>query len=92
VEVRVAPGDGGVVLTVSDTGTGIPPRSSAVCSSASTAFAASLAATRLRHRPGLVKELTDLHGGEISVLSSEGEGSRFTVWLPVGSGHLPPIR
>ncbi len=31
----------------------------------------------------LVKMVVDLHGGSIAVESSEGEGSRFTVWLPM---------
>ncbi|MFZ0091862.1 MAG: response regulator, partial [Solirubrobacteraceae bacterium] len=38
----------------------------------------------------LVKELTELHGGEVAVQSGVGEGSQFTVRIPVGSAHLPP--
>ena len=37
----------------------------------------------------LVKELTDLHGGEISVQSVYGEGTTFTIELPLGASHLP---
>ncbi|PWV55843.1 ATP-binding protein [Chitinophaga sp. S165] len=37
----------------------------------------------------LVKELVQLHHGEISVASEEGIGSAFTVRLPLGSAHLP---
>ncbi|MEO0646196.1 MAG: response regulator [Cyanobacteria bacterium J06650_10] len=37
----------------------------------------------------LVQELTQLHGGEVSVQSEYGEGTTFTIEIPVGSGHLP---
>lgn len=38
----------------------------------------------------LVKELVQLHGGEVSVSSRYGEGSSFRVTLPVGGDHLDP--
>ncbi|MBD2098613.1 response regulator [Trichocoleus sp. FACHB-591] len=37
----------------------------------------------------LVKELVELHGGQISVESVYGEGTTFTVWLQTGLAHLP---
>lgn len=37
----------------------------------------------------LVKELVELHGGQISVESTYGEGTTFTVWLQTGTAHLP---
>ena len=40
----------------------------------------------------LVKELVELHSGQISVESVYGEGTTFTVWLHFGSTHLPPER
>ncbi|WP_017662847.1 response regulator [Baaleninema simplex] len=40
----------------------------------------------------LVKELVELHGGEIAVDSEIDRGSTFTVWLPVGESHLDPER
>ncbi|MBV9388541.1 MAG: response regulator [Chroococcidiopsidaceae cyanobacterium CP_BM_ER_R8_30] len=37
----------------------------------------------------LVKELVELHKGQISVESVYGEGSTFKVWLQTGVAHLP---
>ena len=37
----------------------------------------------------LVKELVELHGGKITVASTYGEGTTFTIWLQVGMAHLP---
>jgi len=37
----------------------------------------------------LVQELSALHGGEVSVDSVYGEGTTFTIDLPLGSKHLP---
>jgi PAS domain S-box-containing protein len=37
----------------------------------------------------MVKLLADLHGGSVAVESSVGEGSTFTVWLPMRSPEAP---
>ncbi|KAF9438563.1 hypothetical protein BGZ76_006783 [Entomortierella beljakovae] len=37
----------------------------------------------------LVKELTELHGGHVSVTSSVGKGSCFRIWIPSGKSHYP---
>jgi GAF domain-containing protein/response regulator RpfG family c-di-GMP phosphodiesterase len=37
----------------------------------------------------LVKELVELHGGQISVESVYSEGTTFSVWLQTGTSHLP---
>ncbi len=38
----------------------------------------------------LVKELVELHRGQIGVMSSSGQGAAFTVRLPLGKEHLQP--
>ncbi|HEY4209034.1 MAG TPA: ATP-binding protein, partial [Puia sp.] len=40
----------------------------------------------------MVKELVKLHKGAIAVSSQLGEGSTFTISLPLGKGHLPADR
>jgi CheY-like chemotaxis protein len=43
----------------------------------------------------MVKRLSELHGGVAAVESAEGEGSRFTVWLPLRApehGAVAPTR
>ncbi|WP_416676489.1 response regulator [Egbenema bharatensis] len=37
----------------------------------------------------LVKELVELHGGQVTVDSVYGQGTTFTLWLPAGMAHLP---
>jgi PleD family two-component response regulator len=36
-----------------------------------------------------VQELARQHGGSVGVESSEGSGTTFTVWIPLGMAHLP---
>lgn len=40
----------------------------------------------------LVKELVELHGGQVQVSSTYGVGTLFTVELPLGADHLPAER
>ncbi len=39
----------------------------------------------------LVRSLTELHGGTLAVESSTGEGSCFTVWIPMTSSVEPSV-
>ncbi|HTW11329.1 MAG TPA: SpoIIE family protein phosphatase [Solirubrobacteraceae bacterium] len=38
----------------------------------------------------LVRELVEFHGGEVSLNSVVGQGTTFTVTIPLGREHLPP--
>ena len=79
------------VLTVRDTGVGIPAeeqprlfeRFHRVQGARSRTFEGSGIGL------ALVGELVEVHGGQVSVTSEVGEGSTFTVSLPVGTAHLP---
>jgi two-component system NtrC family sensor kinase len=81
VEVSTAKGDGGVVLTVSDNGDGIPPEN------LSKIFDPFFTTKPEGKGVGLGLAVTygiiQAHGGEIEVKSAVGEGTTFTVWLPV---------
>ena len=37
----------------------------------------------------LTQELVNLHGGKMEVVSTFGQGSTFSVYIPVGNSHLP---
>jgi PAS domain S-box-containing protein len=94
IEVRLEPADRHARLIVRDTGVGIPseelPRMFERFH-------------RIEHSHGrthegtgiglaLVQELVKLHGGTIVVTSVAGEGSAFTVTIPLGKAHLDPKR
>ena len=84
VAVRVAPGPGGVRIEVSDTGVGIPGELQPLL------FDTFTRARRpgLRGEPttglglALCKTIVEWHKGTISVVSTEGAGSTFTVEIP----------
>ncbi|MEX2231295.1 MAG: ATP-binding protein [Cyclobacteriaceae bacterium] len=75
-----------VVIKVTDTGAGIPPdhlnkvfdRFYQVDSSKTRGYEGSGLGM------ALAKELIELHHGKISVESTEGKGTTFTVWMPLG--------
>jgi PAS domain S-box-containing protein len=94
IAVRLRADDGHAVLTVSDTGTGIPKDDQ------EKVFQRFHRVTGARGRThegtgiglALVQELVRLHGGTVRLESAPGEGSAFSVSIPLGSAHLPAER
>lgn len=79
------------ILEVSDTGVGIPEKE--LPHMFERFHRVENSAGRTHEGTGiglsLVHELVHLHGGEISVASTEGKGSTFTIRIPSGKTHLP---
>lgn len=94
ISVAVRAVDGNVELSVRDTGTGIEE---AELAHVFDRFHR-IEGARGRSQEGsgiglaLVQELARLHGGSVRVESKVGEGSVFTVSIPLGSSHLPQDR
>jgi hypothetical protein len=90
ITVRVSDEGGNAVVTVSDTGIGIPdaemPRLFERFHRIETARARSTEGSGIGL--ALVKELVGLHGGAITAESAEGAGSTFAIRLPFGAAHL----
>ena len=84
IEVRVVPREGSVVLVVKDSGLGMPE------GERERLFERFGRGVPERHYGGLglglylARQVVEAHGGTISVESRPGEGSTFTVELPVG--------
>ncbi|WP_245442871.1 ATP-binding response regulator [Methylobacterium terrae] len=94
IAVRLRAEGGRAVLTVADTGLGIPeaelPRLFERFHRVEGAQGRSFEGSGIGL--ALVQELARLHGGTVAVESALGEGSTFTVSLPLGRAHLPPER
>jgi signal transduction histidine kinase/CheY-like chemotaxis protein len=91
---RAAPGadgDGGVELTVTDTGIGMTPSQTA---GLFRPYAQAEASTARRYGGtglglAICRKLAHMMGGEITVESAPGEGSTFRVWLPLPPAEPP---
>ncbi|MDX6300299.1 MAG: hypothetical protein QOF53_1513 [Nocardioidaceae bacterium] len=92
VTVRLRTDGQGAELTVSDTGTGIPPAEMPHLFERFRRVSGARSRTHEGSGIGLalVAELAALHGGQVRATSRPGEGSAFTVTVPFGSAHLPP--
>ncbi|MEU1590808.1 SpoIIE family protein phosphatase [Micromonospora sp. NPDC005710] len=94
IRVRIRAVRGGARLEVTDTGVGIVP------DELPHVFERfhRVPGVRARSHEGtgiglaLVRELAEMHGGEVGLTSQVDEGSTFTVTVPFGSTHLPADR
>jgi PAS domain S-box-containing protein len=91
ITVRVGRDDTAAIVTVTDTGIGIPatemPQLFERFHRIDTVRARSTEGSGIGL--ALVKELVGIHGGTIAADSQEGTGTTFTVRLPFGAAHLP---
>ncbi len=91
ITVRVETAGNHCFLQVKDTGIGIPTEQ--IPHLFERFYQADGSANRSHEGSGLglalVKELVELHKGQISVESVYAQGSTFTVWLQTGTAHLP---
>ena len=88
IEVRAAPGDGLVEVSISDTGVGIAPADQEAVFEEFRQVGTS-AAKQEGTGLGLAlcRKFVELHGGKIRVQSEVGRGSIFTFTIPVRCGE-----
>ncbi|MEV4826001.1 SpoIIE family protein phosphatase [Micromonospora sp. NPDC049274] len=91
IRVRIRAGDGVARLEVIDTGVGIVPTELPHVFERFHRVPGGRARTHEGTGIGLalVRELVEMHGGDVGVTSQIDEGSTFTVTVPFGSAHLP---
>ncbi|OAN28036.1 ATP-binding protein [Pseudomonas oryzihabitans] len=91
VRVSLRRQDGYAVLAVADSGVGIPQSELGKVFDRFHRIEGQIGRTHEGTGIGLalVKDLTELHGGEVRVTSQIGVGTTFEVWLPFGHAHLP---
>jgi signal transduction histidine kinase len=92
IGVKVIPKDNEVCIAVEDRGPGIPkPNLKHIFDKF---YRGEHSASRDVQGSGLgltiVKHIVESHGGQISVESEVGEGTRFTIKLPIKENRIPP--
>ncbi|OBA85667.1 histidine kinase [Mycobacteriaceae bacterium 1482268.1] len=91
ISVRVRRYGGEAVVTIADTGVGVPaeemPRLFERFHRIESSYARSNEGSGIGL--ALVEELIHLHGGTITAQSTEGQGTAFTIRLRFGAEHLP---
>ncbi len=91
VKIRIAPHMAGVRIEVSDTGIGMTPEQQRRLFQSFTQ--ADVSTTRRFGGTGLglsiCKQLSELMGGDVSLVSAAGDGSTFTVLLPLFATEPP---
>jgi len=94
IEVTLRHGEHGPELSIRDTGCGIPAKDQPFLFERLHRIEPIRARTTEGAGIGLalVRELVHLHGGNIRVESTPGQGSIFHVRIPYGTAHLPPGR
>ncbi len=90
IALSIAAEINGAAIRVTDTGIGIPAQSLPMLFDRF--YQVDSSATRRQQGTGiglaLVKELVELHHGEVTVESEPGQGTTFRVFLPAGRAHL----
>jgi CheY-like chemotaxis protein len=94
ISIRIGTVDRMAVLTVEDTGTGIPAHELPHLFERFHRVEGARGRTQEGTGIGLalISELIKLHGGTVGASSVFGEGSVFTVSIPLGAAHLPADR
>jgi signal transduction histidine kinase len=94
ITVRVRDGGNVAVVTIADTGVGIA--AGELAKIFDRFHRVPNARSRTHEGTGiglaLVQELVRWHGARIEVVSTEGEGTTFTITIPYGTAHLPADR
>jgi signal transduction histidine kinase len=91
IGIRARPSDGGVEISVSDTGIGIAPEDHARIFEEFRQVGGDYAHKKEGTGLGLTlaKKFVELHGGRMWVQSEIGKGSNFTFTLPISSQRSP---